>query len=482
MIGPTVLGRAPGFSAGLFPKESIPTLGVIANIGLVFFLFTVGMELDADQLKADLKPSLLISAFGIGIPLITAVGVAYWLAGNPEYVTETTDIGIMTLFLTVILGISALPVLARILSERNMLTSRLGSMSMSVAAIDDVLAWVLLAIMLALVSSASELGILWALLLIIGECLFVFFIIRPLYNVLARREAASDKPHMAADTFIACVFLLFVVCYLSELIGVSSLIGAFQAGLVVPRSGKIRHYLVEGLEPITVAVFMPLYFAYSGLRTDFGYIDSAEAVGVSVALIIIATISKIIGIVIPARMLKIPWRLSMVLGVLMSCKGLIALIVVNYGLEFNIITPKLFAILILMVLITTMQTVPLVLLIDPPSRAEASAAELKAWEDSMNANPKIGKEEKEDLELVPHLEVQPSMGQMMANGVDSWTPPGVAPSMAANEKHEDSEPIQHVEVQPTMGQMMALGVDSWSPPGVAPHIKSSNSSDSTGAV
>jgi Kef-type K+ transport system membrane component KefB len=172
----------------------------------------------------------------------------------------------------------------------------------------------------------------------------------------------------------------------------------------------------------------------------------------------------------------------MVLGVLMSCKGLIALIVVNYGLEFNIITPKLFAILILMVLITTMQTVPLVLLIDPPSRAEASAAELKAWEDSMNANPKIGKEEKEDLELVPHLEVQPSMGQMMANGVDSWTPPGVAPSMAANEKHEDSEPIQHVEVQPTMGQMMALGVDSWSPPGVAPHIKSSNSSDSTGAV
>jgi Kef-type K+ transport system membrane component KefB len=205
LIGPTCLGRIPGFTENVFHASAKVVLSVVASIGLVFFLFLVGMELDTPTLRSDLRQSLLMSFSGVAVPGIVAFGLAWWLNGDPKFTNpEVSSLLIMTLFLTVVLGISALPVLARILQERSILhtvpprndtkclsaslratlannpfAQRLGSMSMSVAAIDDIVAWVLLAVMLSLVSSTSKLGVLWVILLILLECLLIYFVVRP---------------------------------------------------------------------------------------------------------------------------------------------------------------------------------------------------------------------------------------------------------------------------------------------------------------
>jgi Kef-type K+ transport system membrane component KefB len=324
VLGPSVMGRVTGFSDGLFPAQALVTLGVMSNIGLISFMFVVGMELNLKLLRADLHFTALIALFGLFVPCVAAGGITYWLNG-PEYVTASVHGAVLTLFFTVILGISALPVLARILSERGMLATRLGSVSMSVATCDDVIAWVLLAIVLALLSPGSKLRLLWTVLLVIGEGFCVWLAVKPAFAMLATRGDSTASASVASnraspDTIIWALLLLFTVAYLAEMTGISSLIGAFQAGLVVPRDRPLRRQLVEALEPSVCALFVPLYFAYSGLRTNFGLIDSVEAAGVAVALIVIATLAKVIGILIPALWLKIPVRLSCVLGVLMSCK------------------------------------------------------------------------------------------------------------------------------------------------------------------
>jgi Kef-type K+ transport system membrane component KefB len=377
VLGPTVLGRVPGFTKAMFPPASVTIIQVISSFGLCFFMFLVGLELDADKIKKDIKAAVVISAWGLVVPAIGAFLLAL-LFQDPAY--STTSVGTLGLFLTCALGLSALPVLARILSERRVLTTRLGGISMTIAAVDDVIAWCLLAVVIAIVRAKSQLDILWVFLITIAECLVVFYPIRYLIRYLVVRSKAMT--HLSADTFLLLALILIGTSWFTEVIGLSALIGSFQVGLIIPRSSNLSHALSEKLEYFVVAVLMPLYFCNSGLRTQFGLIDDGLSVGLAVLVIVVATVTKIIGISVPCVYLGIPKRISVVIGVLMSCKGLIALIVVNFGYDFGVVTPKFFAILVLMVLVTTMQTVPLVDLVDPPSRAKESALELAAWEAS----------------------------------------------------------------------------------------------------
>ena len=381
IIGPTVMGRIPGWSDGLFPAASLVPLGVVANLGLVFFLFLVGLEMDAAKVRADLGASVMISLWGLAVPSAASGAIAAVLAGDADYAMSGTGPVVLWLFLTAVLGISALPVLARILADRRMLTSRIGSLAMSVAAIDDVIAWVVIALMLALALAPDALSVLWALLLIVGMVLLLFCIVRPALAWWTRRHDAGHSA-VSPETFFLVIILLLAVAWLAEVIGMSALIGAFLLGLVVPRASDLAHKLTEKFESLTVTFFLPLYFANSGLRTQFGLIDSGTAVGLCILFIVVATVSKLVGIFAPCWWLGVPTRFSLVLGILMTCKGLIALIVVNYGIAYNLISSRLFAILILMVLITTIQTVPLILCVDPPSRAALSAQEVRAWETS----------------------------------------------------------------------------------------------------
>ena len=422
VLGPTVLGRVPGFSATLFPTSSLIVIKTIADFALIFFMcvrlrgegggglartrtrhvaslrsrlaparvcprpahtrqpaalpsplthncarrFIVGLELDPAKLKADARLSMAVSAVGIIVP----AGVSALLAimfYNEEFVVHTTFVNLV-LFLTVTLGMSALPVLARILSERRMLTTRLGALAMTVAAVDDIIGWCLLAITIALTRSTSQLGVLWTILVTIGELLFMAYVVGPLIRWLARRSDGSGSNHqVSAGTFLLLCLILIGSSWLAEVIGLSSLIGAFQVGLLIPRTSSLAHSLSEKFEFFTVVILMPLFFTSSGLRTQFGLISDGRTFGMALLVITVATLSKIVGITLPCMYYQIPTRLSLIIGVLMSCKGLVALIVVNIANDSGMITPLFFAILVLMVLVTTLSTVPLMDLVDPPS-------------------------------------------------------------------------------------------------------------------
>lgn len=251
LLGPSALGRIPGFTDALFPASSLTILSVIAQVGLVLYLFTVGLELDPKTLKGDLRMSLWISAWGLLVPFIGAMMLAAGIWNDPQY--SHTNFILMSLFLTTALGISALPVLARILAERSMLHTRLGGLSMSVAAIDDVAAWCLVAVLLTLVRSPTALGILWTALLAAGEILALIFIVRPLLAWLVRR---NKDPQLSTETFLYICLILLIFSYIAEIIGLSALIGAFQVGLVIPRHGNVVHQLAEKLEAVTAAIFM----------------------------------------------------------------------------------------------------------------------------------------------------------------------------------------------------------------------------------
>lgn len=359
----------------MFPPASTVIIQVISSFGLCFFMFLVGLELDSEKIRKDIRASIIISFFGLLVPLIGAFLLAI-LFVDPAY--SNAPMGTLGLFLTCALGLSALPVLARILSERRMLTTRLGGLSMTIAAVDDVIAWTLLAVVIAIVRAKSQLDILYVFLVTIAECLVVFYPIRRLVNYLVHRSKAMT--HLSADTFLLLALILIAISWFTEVIGLSALIGSFQVGLIIPRNSNLSHSISEKMEYFVVSVLMPLYFCNSGLRTQFGLINDSTSVGYCVLLIFVATLTKIIGIWTPCVYLGIPKRISLVISILMSCKGLIALIVVNFGYDFGVITPKFFAILVLMVLVTTMQTVPLVDCVDPPSRAKQSAADVAAWD------------------------------------------------------------------------------------------------------
>lgn len=203
-------------------------------MGIVLYLFTVGLELDPKTLKGDLKMSLWISAWGLLIPFIGAMMLAAGIYNNPDY--SHTNFILMSLFLTTALGISALPVLARIMAERGMLLSRVGGLSMSVAAIDNVAAWCLVAVLLTLVRSPTAVGVLWTALLATGEILTLIFMVRPLLAWLVRR---NQDPQLSTETFLYICLILLVFSDVAEYIGFSALIGAFQVGLVIPRHGLL---------------------------------------------------------------------------------------------------------------------------------------------------------------------------------------------------------------------------------------------------
>ena len=229
LVGPTVLGRIPGFSEALFPQSSVKILTVVANLGLIFYLFTVGLGLDAGQFRADLKSTMLLSVCSMAVPLAAASVMSFWLVSDVRYASTNGTVGLLTLFLTCVMGITALPMMARILSERNLLENRLGKLALSVSAMVALMTWILLGIMLSVVSSPSEFSVLTTLLLIALELTAGSAVVRRVLTWLAMRDA--DGIAMSSDTFLGILITLFVTCWLAEIIGVSALIGAFQVTL-----------------------------------------------------------------------------------------------------------------------------------------------------------------------------------------------------------------------------------------------------------
>jgi Kef-type K+ transport system membrane component KefB len=372
LLGPSAFGRNKKYLHRIFPTWSTPILESIANIGLLFFLFLVGLELDLRSIRRSSKRAFGIALAGILLPFSCGIGVAFVLRKTIDG-ADTVGYAQFLVFMGVSLSITAFPVLARILAELKLLTTQVGETAMAAAAFNDVAAWILLALAVALSgdgkggNNKSPLISIWVLLSGTAFVTFMFVIMRPAMKWVAKR--CSPQQDVVDEAYI-CLTLAGVMVsgFITDLIGIHSIFGAFVFGLAIPKGGNFAGRLIERIEDFVAGLLLPLYFASSGLKTDVAKIRGAEAWGLLVLVISTACAGKILGTFAVAMMFMMPVRESLTLGVLMNTKGLVELIVLNIGKEKKVLNDETFAILVLMALFTTFITTPTVMTINRPPR------------------------------------------------------------------------------------------------------------------
>ncbi|MCL7046373.1 hypothetical protein MKW94_023575 [Papaver nudicaule] len=374
LLGPSALGRNKTFLNAVFPKRSLTVLDTLANIGLIFFLFLVGLEMDPKSLAKTGKRILSISLAGITVPFALGIGTSFVLKST---ISKEVDSLPFFIFMGVAFSITAFPVLARILAELKLLTTDVGKMAMSAAAVDDVTAWILLALAVALSGSGhSPLVALWVLFCGCGFVAAAILIMRPLFAWMAK---STQEGEPVGETYIcATLGAVLAAGFVTDAIGIHALFGAFVLGVLVPKEGPLGAALVEKVEDLVSGLFLPLYFASSGLKTNVATIQGAQSWGLLVLVIFTACFGKLVGVISVSRACKIPWRESFTLGVLMNSKGLVELIVLNIGKDRKVLNDQTFAIMVLMALFTTFITTPIVMVIYKPSkRASLREADYK---------------------------------------------------------------------------------------------------------
>lgn len=384
LLGPSALGRNKSYLHRIFPSWSMPTLESVASIGLLFFLFLVGLELDLHSIRRSGRKAFCIAAVGISLPFICGIGVAVILrktvdgadkAGFPQFLV----------FMGVALSITAFPVLARILAELKLLTTRVGETAMAAAAFNDVAAWILLALAVALAGDGgghkSPLVSVWVLLSGLGFVVFMIVVIRPAMKVVSRK-GEND----AVDEIYVCLTLAGVLAcgFVTDLIGIHSIFGAFVFGLTVPKNGSFARRLMERIEDFVLGLLLPLYFASSGLKTDVTTIRGGAAWGLLCLVIFTACAGKILGTFVVAMFCMIPARESLTLAVLMNTKGLVELIVLNIGKEKKVLNDEMFAILVLMALFTTFMTTPIVMSIYKAAKTQRKLGDINSLSSKVN--------------------------------------------------------------------------------------------------
>ncbi|KAI3985508.1 hypothetical protein MKX01_033822 [Papaver californicum] len=367
LLGPSVLGRNKTYLDAVFPPRSLTVLDTLANIGLIYFLFLIGLEMDPKSLSRAGKRIFGIALAGITVPFALGIGTSLVLRST---ISKGVDGPPFLIFMGVAFSITAFPVLARILAELKLLTTDVGKMAMSAAAVNDVAAWILLALAVALSSSGhSPLVALWVLLCGCGFVVGAFFIFRPIFAWMARR-AHEGEP--VGETYIcATLGAVLAAGFMTDAIGIHALFGAFVLGVMVPKEGPLAISLIEKVEDLVSGLFLPLYFASSGLKTNVATIKGLQSWGLLALVILTACFGKILGTVAVSRACKVPWRESFTLGFLMNSKGLVELIVLNIGKDKKVLNDQTFAIMVLMALFTTFITTPIVIIIYKPSKRKS---------------------------------------------------------------------------------------------------------------
>ncbi|TFK68025.1 Sodium/hydrogen exchanger [Pluteus cervinus] len=347
LLGPTAFGRIPGFTQHIFPLASRPYLSLVANIGLCLFLFLVGLEIDMGIIRRNARLSFTVALFGMVIPF--GFGAALATPLYDEFIKEggkhAVDAGIVgvkfthfMLFTGVAYSITAFPVLCRILTELKLLDTTVGIVVLSAGVGNDIVGWVLLALSVALVNAGSGLMAVWILLTCVGWTLFMLTLVRMALMWLARKTGSLES---GPTVFFMTVTMLimFTSAFFTDVIGVHAIFGAFIAGLVIPREGNLTIALTEKLEDMVAIIFLPLYFTLSGLSTDLGLLNDGITWAYTIAIISLAFLGKFGGCTIAARYLAgFSPRESSAIGALMSCKGLVELIVLNVGLSAGILS------------------------------------------------------------------------------------------------------------------------------------------------
>ncbi|KAK9078588.1 hypothetical protein SSX86_002645 [Deinandra increscens subsp. villosa] len=378
ILGPSALGRNQAYMHRIFPRWSTPILESVASIGLLFFLFLVGLELDLSSIRRSGKRAFAIAAAGISVPFILGIGVAFVLRKTIDG-ADKVGYAQYLVFMGVALSITAFPVLARILAELKLLTTRVGETAMAAAAFNDIVAWILLALAVALAGNGEEGGphksplvSMWVLLSGCAFVIFMMLVIRPAMNWVAHQ---CSPEHDTVDEAYICLTLATVMVsgFITDLIGIHAIFGAFIFGLTIPK-GNFAEKLIERIEDFVSGLLLPLYFASSGLKTDVTKISGGKAWALLVMVITAACGGKILGTFVVALLCMMPVRESMTLGLLMNTKGLVELIVLNIGKEKKVLNDEVFAILVLMALFTTFITTPTVMAVYKPARRSRSSS------------------------------------------------------------------------------------------------------------
>jgi Kef-type K+ transport system membrane component KefB len=370
LLGPSLLGRiAPVASSYLLPGAIGPYLNVLAQIGVILYMFLVGLELDPALLRKRGHSTIAISHASILAPFLLGGILALYL--YPRLSTSDVPFTVFSLFLGVSMSVTAFPVLARILTDRKIHRSRMGAIALTCAAVDDVTAWCLLAFVVG-VAQARASGALTTIALALGYIAVMAFIVRP---AMVRLSLIYGNRGRLTQGVMATIFVMVLLsAFATEFIGIHAVFGAFALGAIIPHDTGLARDLTDRLEDVVIVLLLPAFFAFTGLRTQIGLVSGYEAWGICALIIAVASIGKFGGSAIAARLTGLGWRDSSALGVLMNTRGLMELIVLNIGLELRVISPELFAMLVLMALVTTFATTPALHLITRGAGAEDEPA------------------------------------------------------------------------------------------------------------
>jgi Kef-type K+ transport system membrane component KefB len=359
-LGPSVLQVFwPQASAFLFPQSSMGTLGVVSQLGVVLFMFVVGMELDLQHLRERASTAIMVSHASIIVPFLLGAGLA--LSLYPSLGAPNSTFTPFALFMGIAMSITAFPVLARILKDRGLTETPLGTMAIACASIDDVTAWCILAFVIAIVNSAGIATGLWTIALTLLFIVFMLALIRPrLERLLVNTiNNANHSRIIMAGILAFCL----ASAWFTETIGIHALFGGFLAGAVMPSTPGVQTFLKEKIEGFSSAALMPLFFVFTGLRTQVTLLNDRAGWLMCLAIISVAVLGKLCGSMLMARWTKMSWRDSFAIGSLMNTRGLIELVVLNIGYDLGILSARIFVMMIIMALATTFMTAPLLALV-----------------------------------------------------------------------------------------------------------------------
>ncbi|MEO8391565.1 MAG: cation:proton antiporter [Chloroflexota bacterium] len=363
LLGPSVLGWLwPSASAAIFAPNSLGGLNALSQIGLLIFMFLVGLEFDPQMIRGRAHVAVITSHVSIIVPFCLGAGLAIYL--YPQVSGGNVPLLHFVLFMAIAMSITAFPVLARILSESGLLGTPVGSVAIACAAVDDATAWCILAGVVFLVSVANAALPFWltlgGTLIYVGALLFIVRPLTPRFVDLYRERGALTQ-----DILALALILMLLSAWITESLGIHALFGAFLFGAVMPKDRDFVHAFTGKLEDLTVVLLLPLFFAYTGLRTNIGLLSGGTLWFDCLLIIAVAVLGKLGGAALSAHAFGMSWREAGAIGVLMNTRGLIELVALNIGLDIGVLTPTVFTMMVLMALTTTFMTTPLLDLIYP---------------------------------------------------------------------------------------------------------------------
>jgi Kef-type K+ transport system membrane component KefB len=376
ILGPSLIGLYfPEFSAAIFPVNSFGNLKIVSQVGLVIFMFVVGMEIDLKVLRNQAKDAVVISHASIIIPFALGMALAYFI--YQSFAPEGVQFFSFALFMGISLSITAFPVLARIVQERGIQKTRLGTIVITCAAADDITAWCILAMVIAIVKAGSFVSSLYTIGLAVAYVIVMLTMVKPFLRRVG--DLHTSRENMSRPIVAIFFVMLIISAYVAEVIGIHALFGAFMAGAIMPENVKFRNIFIDKVEDVALVLLLPLFFVFTGLRTQIGLLNDPSLWALTGVIILLAVAGKFLGSAIAAKFVGQTWKDSLTIGALMNTRGLMELVVLNIGYDLGVLTPQVFAMMVLMALVTTFMTSPALDLINKlfKSHPDESLHEIK---------------------------------------------------------------------------------------------------------